>query len=128
MLKPLRRRSLRFIREKQGVREWLQIVERTAADDTALAVEIAQARGLVKGYGETYERGLAKFEMLMGQVPSVRQHSEPAAAFASLRKAALKDEDGRALRGAIEMLSTCPPRIEPESAADTMAASARAAR
>jgi indolepyruvate ferredoxin oxidoreductase beta subunit len=114
-LKPFRRRSLRFVREQQSLRDWLQVLARTATDDPALAAEIAAARGLVKGYGETYERGLAKFEMLMRQVPSVRQHSEPAAAFASLRKAALKDEDGRALRGAIEMLSPCPSRIELES-------------
>jgi indolepyruvate ferredoxin oxidoreductase beta subunit len=127
MLKPFRRRSLRFVREQQGVREWLHILGRTAADDPALAVEIAQARGLVKGYGETYERGLAKFETLMRQVPAVRQLSQSAAAFTSLRWAALKDEDGLALRSAIEMLSAAPPRIEREGPADGMAASARAA-
>jgi indolepyruvate ferredoxin oxidoreductase beta subunit len=125
-LKPFRRRSLRFVREQQSLREWLHLLARTAADDPALAVEIAQARGLVKGYGETYERGLAKFEMLMRQTPIVRQLPEAAATFASLRRAALRDEDGLALRSAIEMLSA-PRPIASGSAPDAMAASAQAA-
>jgi indolepyruvate ferredoxin oxidoreductase beta subunit len=127
MLKPFRRRSLRFVREQQDLREWLQAVAQTAADDPALAAEIAQARGLVKGYGETYECGLAKFEMLMRQVPTIRQRSEAAAVFASLRRAALRDEDGSALRRELDVLSAAQPRIEPESAAHATVVSARAA-
>jgi indolepyruvate ferredoxin oxidoreductase beta subunit len=105
MLKPWRRRSLRFAREQQSLREWLQAVAQTAAHDPELAIEVAQARGLVKGYGETYERGLAKFDMLMRQVAALRGHEGAAAAFAALRKAALADEDGSALRKAIEASS-----------------------
>jgi indolepyruvate ferredoxin oxidoreductase beta subunit len=89
MLKPLRRRSLRFAREQASLAEWLQALARTVSHDPELALEIAQARGLVKGYGD------------MRAWPALAGRHEAAAKFATLRKAALADEDGTALRSAL---------------------------
>ena len=61
-LKPLRPRSLRYVTEQQALQQWLDTVQRTAQRNYDLAVEVAAARNLVKGYGDTHERGRARFE------------------------------------------------------------------
>ena len=107
-LKPLRRRSLRFATEQAALTDWLDLVADTARSDYALAVEVARARTLVKGYGDTHERGQAKFGKLMALVPRLRGQPNAAAQMAGLIKAALADEDGKALDQAIRALSQFP--------------------
>ncbi len=63
-LKPWRRGSLRFVRETEGLEEWLDTVWAAAKHDLQLATALARARGLLRGYGATYERGLKKFDMI----------------------------------------------------------------
>jgi indolepyruvate ferredoxin oxidoreductase beta subunit len=101
--KPWRRRSLRFAREQQSLRAWLDAVVRVAEENYDLAVEVARARELVKGYGDTYERGIAKFERLMEALPVLHARSDAASAFAELHKAALTD-DGDALDKALDRM------------------------
>jgi indolepyruvate ferredoxin oxidoreductase beta subunit len=101
--KPLRRGSLRFAREQASLAAWLDGVA-IAASDPDLAVEVAEARGLVKGYGETHERGSAKFEALMRIAPRLLGRADAAATLAELRRAAQADEDGKALAAAIQRL------------------------
>lgn len=103
-LKPLRPRSLRYGVEQQHLEDWLATVRRMAATHYDLAVEIAAARNLVKGYGDTHERGRARFETLMGLLPSLAQHPDGAAQLATLRKAANADDTGAALNTAIAAL------------------------
>lgn len=64
-LRPIRPRSLRFQHEQQEIDAWLDLVVQTASTDYALAVEIAKLPRLLKGYGETWERGEVKFAALM---------------------------------------------------------------
>ncbi len=64
--KPLRPRSLRYGVEQTHLEEWLATVQRMARRTTTSRVEVAAARNLVKGYGDTHERGRARFETLMG--------------------------------------------------------------
>jgi indolepyruvate ferredoxin oxidoreductase beta subunit len=59
----------------------------------------------VKGYGETHERGQAKFEKLVALLPRLRGQSNSAATLEALIKAALADEDGQALDKAIAELA-----------------------
>jgi indolepyruvate ferredoxin oxidoreductase, beta subunit len=103
-LKPLRRRSLRFAGEQVALAQWLDLVAKTATSDYALAVEIARMRSLVKGYGETLERGRAKFDKLTAILPRLRGRDNGALILAGLIKAALADEDGHALDKAIAEL------------------------
>jgi indolepyruvate ferredoxin oxidoreductase beta subunit len=58
-------------------------------------------RSLVKGYGDTHERGRAKFEKLTAALPRLRNRDNAVARLADLIKAALADEQGEALNKAI---------------------------
>ncbi len=100
-LKPLRRRSLRFATEQAALANWLNLVAATARADYPLALQIARMRSLVKGYGETHERGQAKFDKLVVVVPRLLGRSNSGATLEALIKAALADEDGQALDKAI---------------------------
>ena len=100
-LKPLRRRSLRFATEQAALANWLNLVAATARADYPLAVQIARMRSLVKGYGETHERGQAKFGKLVVVVPRLLGRSNSGATLEALIKAALADEHGEALDKAI---------------------------
>ena len=67
------------------------------ATNYALAVELARAQRLVKGYGETHERGWRNFSALAGQLDALVTRPDGAAVFARLQEAALADEEGSAL-------------------------------
>ena len=105
-LKPLRRRSLRFGAEADAIDGWLDTVAATAASNYQLAVEVARARTLVKGYGDTHARGRMKFETLVGALPRMSHEDDPAAAFRGLIAAALADEAGDVLERAMRALAT----------------------
>lgn len=105
-LRFMRRASYRYALEEDRIGAWLSLVENTAATDYALACEIAGLQRLIKGYGETHERGLANYARITDVLDRVRSQPEPAAALRALRDAALKDEDGVALHGALSKLNT----------------------
>jgi indolepyruvate ferredoxin oxidoreductase beta subunit len=108
--KPLRPRSLRYQVEQQHLEDWLGIVHQTATTHYDLAVEVAAARNLVKGYGDTHERGRARYEALIALLPVLSQRPDGAAQLAELRKAANADDTGVALNAAIAAM------IEPVAA------------
>ena len=64
-LKPLRPRSLRNRTEQRALDDWLGAVRAAAERDYRLGVEVAACRGLVKGYGETIERGRERFAAII---------------------------------------------------------------
>jgi len=97
-LKSLRRRSLRWIRESERQEAWLARVAECARQDYALALELARCLELVRGYGDTHDRAVEKFDVIMDVVPALEQRGAPAGLVAALRKAALADETGVALR------------------------------
>ena len=103
-LKPWRPRSLRFAAEQAAIDQWLAVVRDAATTDVALAAEVAEARNLVRGYGDTHERGRARFDTLMAVLPQVTGLPDAAARFAALRKAAQADESGAELARAIGVL------------------------
>ncbi|SNS41864.1 indolepyruvate ferredoxin oxidoreductase beta subunit [Sphingomonas laterariae] len=98
-LRRFRRSSLRYHEEQERIEGWLAAIRETAARDTALATEVARAQGLVKGYGDTFERGLANFATVMAAVDIV-----DAGGLARLRAAALADDKGQKL--AAELATT----------------------
>ena len=100
-LKPLRRRSMRFAAEQAALTDWLDLVAETARSDYALALQAARMRSLVKGYGDTHERGRAKFDKLAALVPRLRGQDNSGARLEGLVKAALADEGDEALDKAI---------------------------
>ncbi|WP_332813292.1 indolepyruvate oxidoreductase subunit beta family protein [Ramlibacter sp.] len=96
-LRPLRRRSLRFAAEQQRIGEWLAQVQRLAATHLAVALEVVRAQRLVKGYGDTHERGWRNYQTIMNAVPSLVDSPGAAQRLRELSEAALADDDGRAL-------------------------------
>lgn len=104
MLKPLRPRSLRFETEQRALQTWLETVLRCAATNYDLAVEVAACRNLVKGYGDTHERGGARFDELMRVLPELAGRADAPRQLARLRKAADADENGLTLTAAIAAL------------------------
>lgn len=91
-MRRMRRSSLRYQEEQARIDDWLGLIGAAAARDLPLATEVARAQGLVKGYGDTFERGLANFETLMAHLPHV-----DAGGLARLRVAALADDKGHKL-------------------------------
>jgi indolepyruvate ferredoxin oxidoreductase beta subunit len=104
-LKPMRPRSLRFHDEDKRQTEWLATVLEIAREDYSLAVEVSHLIGLVKGYGDTHERGRHKYETLMALIPKLRARGNAAAELAGLRKAAMADESGEGLKKAVAALA-----------------------
>jgi indolepyruvate ferredoxin oxidoreductase beta subunit len=96
-LKRWRRGTLRYKIENARIEDWLNHIERTASVNHALAVEVARAQRLIKGYGDTHEHGWRNFSALMQQLEGLRNRADGAARLASLQQAALADEDGLAL-------------------------------
>jgi indolepyruvate ferredoxin oxidoreductase beta subunit len=107
--KPLRPRSLRYEAENLALEGWLATVLRVAETNYDLAAEVAATRNLVKGYGDTHERGRARFDTLMGLLPALAARSDGAAQLAALRKAANADDTGAALAKAIEAAGEFQP-------------------
>ncbi len=124
-LRRVRRSSLRFATETGRIEAWLDRIVRIAAVQPALATEIAQCQRLVKGYGDTHERGWKSFGVLMDVVDRVGATLAPAA-LAELREAALADEFGAALQSALARHGLTTGTKATTAAAPLAAASAAA--
>ena len=96
-LRPLRRRSLRFGHEQARIAQWLGQVQRLAATQPALALELARSQRLVKGYGDTHERGWGNFQRLLSVLPKLETQTQGAERLRELAGAALADDRGEAL-------------------------------
>jgi indolepyruvate ferredoxin oxidoreductase beta subunit len=103
-LKALRRRLLRHQREMAHLERWLALATSTAEQDYDLAVEVIACRRLVKGYSDTHVRGTSKFDRLVSSVPQLVGKPDSAGWLRRLRLAALADEDGKMLEGALQTL------------------------
>jgi indolepyruvate ferredoxin oxidoreductase beta subunit len=103
-LRRARRATLRYSIENQRIEDWLTLVAATASKDYALAVEVAECQTLVKGYGDTHERGWACFSQIIAQVPELAGSVDGASRLRALREAALADDSGERLRAAIAQL------------------------
>ena len=105
-LRRWRRGNLRHAEEMQHIQQWLDVALALAPHDLALATEVLRCRRLVKGYSDTHARGSSRFDRLMRAAQSLRGREGAAAALASLREAALRDAEGKALEqrwGALQL-------------------------
>ncbi len=105
-LRPLRRVTLRHRHEMDHIGAWLQLATRTLPLDYDLAVETIACRRLVKGYSDTHSRGLSKFDRVLAFVPRLTGRPDGAAWLRRLRQAALVDEKGDALDGALRTVAS----------------------
>jgi indolepyruvate ferredoxin oxidoreductase beta subunit len=105
-LKPRRRGMLRHRREMDHIEAWLARATQARDADYALGVEVLNCRRLIKGYSDTHARGLSKFDRVLSAQPMLQGRPDPADWLRRLREAALKDEAGTALDGAIRTIES----------------------
>lgn len=99
-----RRTTLRFKREDTAIREWLEKVRSLASSDYAAAVELVRCQKLIRGYGETHERGARNFWRIVGAIDAAPKPGL-APTIRRLRDAALADEKGASLDKALADLA-----------------------
>jgi indolepyruvate ferredoxin oxidoreductase beta subunit len=116
-LRRWRRATWRFRQENARIEAWLAAIERHAATRYALAVEFARSQRLVKGYGETHERGWRNFSSVTQQLEFLASRADGAVLLSRLQEAALADEEGTAL--AREIASYSPAADGARSAGES---------
>ena len=105
-LRRFRRGTLRFAEEEAWIEHWLALVDRTFAVCPEAACEVVATAALVRGYSDTYRRGLANWHSIMADVvepmlAGALPRAQFAAAVLQARIAANKDQAGAALRASI---------------------------
>ncbi len=105
-LRPYRRRLLRHAVETAHLDDWLQTVHRLAPTQYDLAVEVLRCRRLIKGYSDTHARGLSKYDRVLAALPLLEPRDDGADWLRRLREAALMDEKGAMLDGALKTVAT----------------------
>jgi indolepyruvate ferredoxin oxidoreductase beta subunit len=107
-LRRWRRSTLRFHEENARIEDWLERIAALASQNYPLALELARAPRLIKGYGETYERGWRNFSLLLEQLSALAPRADGGAQLARLIEAALADEEGVALKRELAALAQAP--------------------
>lgn len=100
-----RRGTYRFGIQQRLIDDWLDRVTQAAQSDYDYALSIAHCIEIVKGYGETYERGLTRYRATLdsaGRLPDQRRGE----AVRQLHRAALADEQGQVFADALASLDT----------------------
>jgi indolepyruvate ferredoxin oxidoreductase beta subunit len=113
-LRRFRRTSFRYREEQASIEAWLSFIAAAAAKSPELALEIAECARLIKGYGDTFKRGVANYQAIETRVirPAVAGQLPLQAsidAVASARSAALVDPDD-------DSLAKCLSEVERQSA------------
>lgn len=89
-MRPWRRGTLRFQQENARIEQWLAVVAEAARHaDMETAVELVRCQALIKGYGDTHERGLRNFSRAMNAYAESSDKSQAAAAVRKIRDAIL---------------------------------------
>ncbi|RLP23228.1 indolepyruvate oxidoreductase subunit beta family protein [Mesorhizobium sp. YM1C-6-2] len=101
-----RRALLRHKVEQAHLDRWYDLALDTVADDYALAVEVLNTRRLIKGYSDTHVRAQSKFDRVLSALPMLKGRPDAADWLRRLREAALKDEKGDMLDGALKTVAT----------------------
>lgn len=101
-----RRRTLRHAREQAHLSRWLDSALAEVPCNYALAVELIRCRRLIKGYSDTHARGQSKFDRVLAATARIAAREDAADWCRRLREAALQDEEGKALDGAIRTIES----------------------
>jgi indolepyruvate ferredoxin oxidoreductase beta subunit len=105
-LRRFRRRLFRHEVEQAHLSHWLALVERLAPMNYDLGVELLRCRRLIKGYSDTHARGLSRYDRVLSALPILEAREDGAEWLRRLREAALKEESGAALEGALKTVES----------------------
>ncbi|GHC28491.1 indolepyruvate oxidoreductase [Gemmobacter nanjingensis] len=103
-LRGWRLKSLRHAEEMAHMERWISRATAALGRNYDLAVEIVKCRRLVKGYSDTHARGQSKFDRVLAGIALIEAREDAADWARRLREAALLDEEGKALDGAIDTI------------------------
>ena len=98
--------SLKYIIENKRIDDWLKVVHDMAAENYSAAIELARLPHLLKGYGETYEKGMRNFNLILQTGKQIKIDRSLAKKISGLHEAALDDDDGAALQSLIGELGS----------------------
>jgi len=96
-LRRWRRSTLRFAVEQAHIEQWLDEVAALAKVDYDLAIELTRCQQLVRGYGDTHERGWNHHQRIARAAQALAGRTDAAITVGRLRRAAAADENGAAL-------------------------------
>ncbi|MER8493233.1 indolepyruvate oxidoreductase subunit beta family protein [Mesorhizobium sp. M1312] len=105
-LRRWRRRLLRHKVETAHLERWYALALGYVPKDYALAVEILNCRRLIKGYSDTHVRAQSKFDRVLSALDLLKDRDDAADWIRRLREAALKDEKGDLLDGALKTVAS----------------------
>jgi indolepyruvate ferredoxin oxidoreductase, beta subunit len=113
-LQSWRPNTYRFAEEQAEIDRWLEQIRSAGRTNVDLAREIAECARLIKGYGDTYKRGLANYRRITAEViePALAWRMTPRAAVdavASARVAALADPEGETLSKTLAAIAAAAP-------------------
>lgn len=103
-LRVMRRSTYRYAVENKAIETWLDRILTLAPLNYPLAVRVAQAPRLIKGYGSTHARGMTRFDAIMAVVDDLGG-KVMADDVQALCEAALAGEDGSEFEAALSKLS-----------------------
>lgn len=101
-----RLKTLRHTHEVAHLDAWLGQTLGHVDKDYQLAVELLRCRRLIKGYSDTHARGQNKFDRVCGAATLLVGRKDAADWIRRLREAALEDEAGEALDGALRTVNS----------------------
>jgi indolepyruvate ferredoxin oxidoreductase beta subunit len=96
-LRIVRRRTSRYTVEQTLIERWLDAVRLSLSHSLYLAHELALCGNLVKGYGETSERGHGNLKLILADVERDAAADNLSQRVKRAREAALTDPEGRSL-------------------------------
>ncbi len=98
-----RRGTYRYKVQQRLIGEWLESVRNALGEDYDYALSLARCIEIVKGYGDTYQRGLTRFRTTVDAVQESAS-TDRAADVRRLHTAALADEKGRVFDDAVSAI------------------------
>ena len=111
-----RPRTFRYVEEQAEIERWLEQIRAASRLRGDLAREIAELARLIKGYGDTYKRGLGNYRRISDEViaPALAGRMAPrtaADAVANARVAALADPEGETLSKTLAAIASASPPL-----------------
>lgn len=103
-LRPIRRRLLRHRAETEHLETLIETAISCSIADYDLGVEVFKCQRLIKGYSDTHTRGQSKFRKVIDALEILRGRADASDWVHRLREAALADEHGEALDGALRTI------------------------
>jgi len=100
-----RRGTYRFKVQEELISDWLERIGDAVVEDYDYALSIAHIIEMVKGYGDTYQRGLTRYRTAV-EAAATLPVADRAAAMHRLHKAALADEKGQVFGDLLTSLET----------------------